>query len=324
MATHRRALTGLPTPKSPLDLWGQLMFLGVEDRMAPNWWAFRARYCIVEDTTIHRRNPNNGRVEAIKKKVVVGTRNLDQLQVRMAPFSFRALKADCLDLPPKIYEQATVHLSVAQQRAYHEMMKFATTELEAGLFASAKNAVGRITRLHQITCGFLVAEDGSVTELDNGRLVALTDTIDEMSGSLIIWCAYQQDVRRVTRHLHAIYPDRTVVQYYGPTPQSERAANVQAFQDGHADFFVGTAATGGFGITLTAAHNVIYYSCSFDLEHRLQSEDRCHRDGQTCAVTYVDLVANRTVDVKVLRALRDKKNVADAIMGDGVRAWLEL
>jgi SNF2 family DNA or RNA helicase len=320
-ARYRRALTGLATPKNPLDLWGQMEFLDLSYMLARNWFQFRARYCIMSSKSFQVRGAHAGTMKQAMQ--IVGYRNLDELQRKMEPVSFRALKAECLDLPPKIYERAEVEMTPEQSGAYRDMLKTATVELENGYFASARNAVARLLRLHQITCGFLVDEEGHSHELPCAKLSILTDTIDEMQGQVIIWCAYQHDVLAVTRRLEETYPARRVAQYYGPTKSEARAAAVEGFQRGEIDFFVGTAATGGFGITLTAAHNVIYYSNSFDLEHRLQSEDRCHRDGQHHPVTYVDLVTPRTVEDKILKTLQAKKSVADTVMGDGMREWLK-
>jgi SNF2 family DNA or RNA helicase len=99
---------------------------------------------------------------------------------------------------------------------------------------------------------------------------------------------------------------------------------VDAFQDPASElrFFVGQPRTGGFGLTLTAANTVIYYSNSYDLETRLQSEDRAHRIGQTNKVTYIDFYAPKTVDEKILKSLRSKINLATQVLGEDYREWL--
>ena len=76
-------------------------------------------------------------------------------------------------------------------------------------------------------------------------------------------------------------------------------------------------------MTLTAASYAIYYSNSFDLEVRLQSEDRCHRIGTTKNVTYIDIEANKTIDKKIIKALRDKKSLADMITQDPMSIFME-
>lgn len=325
LAIVKRAMTGMATPKNPLDLWGQMEFLGLSGLLGVNWFAYRARYCQMEVKKFHKSGQGQGLPKG-KAARIVGYRNLDKLADVMRPYVYRALKKDCLDLPPKIYQQVSVELTDRQRAAYRDMLKLSTTELEDGVYASALNAIGRITRLHQILCGWIVDESGVVHEVETNRLDVMCDVIDEMTGKIIIWCAYQHDVIAVRNRLQKQYAGErgAVVTYYGPTSTAERREAVEAFQNGEADFFVGTASTGGFGITLTSSNNTIYYSNSFDLEHRLQSEDRNHRDGTTSAVTYVDLVSRGTVDVKIIRALMSKKSVADVIMDGGVQPWLTL
>ena len=114
-----------------------------------------------------------------------------------------------------------------------------------------------------------------------------------------------------------------MVDYYGLTPQEDRQNNIQRFQnDPECRFILGTPQTGGYGITLTAANTVIYYSNGYDLEKRLQSEDRAHRIGQKKAVTYVDLMAEKTVDEKIVKALRKKINIASEVLGEELRDWI--
>ena len=119
------------------------------------------------------------------------------------------------------------------------------------------------------------------------------------------------------------YGEGSVVDYYGLTPQEDRQPNIKRFQDDpKCRFIVGTPSTGGYGITLTAANTVIYYSNGYDLEKRLQSEDRAHRIGQKKSVTYVDLMADDTVDEKIVQALRKKINIASEVLGEELRSWI--
>ena len=114
-----------------------------------------------------------------------------------------------------------------------------------------------------------------------------------------------------------------MVDYYGLTPQDQRQKNKDAFQnDSKVRFFIGTPATGGYGLTLTAANTVIYYSNGYDLEKRIQSEDRAHRIGQKKSVTYVDLLAEETVDSKIVKSLRKKINIASKVMGEELKSWI--
>jgi SNF2 family DNA or RNA helicase len=120
------------------------------------------------------------------------------------------------------------------------------------------------------------------------------------------------------------YGMTSVATYYGGTEVEERQNIVDRFQDPEEDlrFFVGNPRTGGYGLTLTAANLVVYYSNSFDLEVRLQSEDRAHRIGQTSKVTYVDFITPGTVDEHIVKALRNKINIASQVLGEEVKNWI--
>ena len=112
--------------------------------------------------------------------------------------------------------------------------------------------------------------------------------------------------------------------YYGLTPQDKRQDNIKNFQDKESPvrFLVGTTATGGYGITLTAASTMIYYSNGYDLEKRQQSEARIDRIGQESPMTYIDIIAENTIDDKIVVALRKKVNIASQIMGEELKDWI--
>ena len=149
------------------------------------------------------------------------------------------------------------------------------------------------------------------------------DILEEMEGKAIIWANYQKDVAQIIEHIEKEYGPGSVVDYYGLTPQEDRQENIRKFQNGsECRFLVGTPQTGGYGITLTKANTVIYYSNGYDLEKRLQSEDRAHRIGQKKNVTYIDIICDDTVDEKIVKALRDKINIASEVLGEELKAWI--
>ncbi len=147
--------------------------------------------------------------------------------------------------------------------------------------------------------------------------------LDELEGKAIIWANYQHDIRNIIKEVVKVHGPGSIVDYYGLTPQNERQKNRDAFQnDPKVRFLVGTPQTGGYGITLTAANTVIYFSNGYDLEKRIQSEDRAHRIGQKKSVTYVDIIAEDTVDEKIVKALRDKVNIASQVLGEELKSWI--
>ena len=178
-------------------------------------------------------------------------------------------------------------------------------------------------RLHQITCGHFTADDGSIQKIDNNRVKELMDVLEETEGKAIIWANYQRDVINIVHEIIKKYGPGSVVDYYGLTAQEDRQDHIRKFQnDSKCRFLIGTPQTGGYGITLTQANTVIYYSNGYDLEKRLQSEDRAHRIGQNKKVTYVDIIAEDTVDEKIVKALRSKINIASEVLGEDLKEWI--
>jgi len=312
-AEYRRILTGSPVTKSPLDLYSQCTFLNEGLLDFTSYYAFRNRYAHMID-----RNFGGRRVQ-----IVGSYQRLDELEQTLKAFSYRVQKADCLDLPKKIFINRTVELTPEQKSAYATMKSAALAKLK-GKLATAPHVLTQLMRLHQITCGHLKSDDGEITNFKHNRIEELVDVIDEMEGKVIIWANYVHDIEQITKELEKEYGEGCVVQYYGKVSSEDRQAAIKKFQDpkSNVKYFIGNTQTGGYGITLTAASNVIYYSNSYDLEKRLQSEDRAHRIGQHKPVTYVDLIAEKTVDDKIIKALRKKINIASTVMGDTVQDWI--
>ena len=312
-ALYRRILTGSPVTKSPLDLYTQCGFLDDELLGFSSYYAFRSRYAHMVE-----RNFGGRRVQIVKNY-----QRLDELSKLITPFSYRVLKEDCLDLPDKIYVRREVELTDEQVKLYSTMKQMALASLN-GQLLTAPNVLTQLMRLHQITCGHFKSDDGKIQELKNNRIEELMSILDETEGKAIIWANYIYDIERIVEAIKKQYGDDSVVQYYGAINTDERQKNIERFQDPLSPFrfFVGNPQTGGYGITLTAANTVIYYSNGYDLEKRLQSEDRAHRIGQKKSVTYIDLIAEGTVDEKIVKALRKKIDIASQIMGEELKDWI--
>ena len=308
----KRILTGSPITKSPLDLFTQCAFLSPELLGFSSYLAFRNRYAEMKTLHMHGR----------QIQIVNGFKNLGELSNKLKEFSYRVLKEDCLDLPDKIFIKREIQLSPDQRRLYDQMKKEAIAILK-GKQSTTVNTLTQLMRLQQITCGHFTADDGATQPIANNRITELMDVLEETEGKAIIWAHYQYDITAIIDAVSKKYGKESIVDYYGLTPQEERQPNIKSFQDDpKCRFIVGTPSTGGYGITLTAANTVIYYSNGYDLEKRLQSEDRAHRIGQKKSVTYVDIMADDTVDEKIVQALRKKINIASEVLGEELRSWI--
>jgi SNF2 family DNA or RNA helicase len=309
---YRRIMTGSPVTKNPLDLYTQCEFLDPFLLNHSSYYSFRNRYAQMK--TMHVRGRSI--------QVVHAFQNLSELSEKLQGFSYRVLKEDCLDLPPKNWTKRHITLSTEQKKVYDQMKKEALATLN-GKVTSTMTVITQLMRLQQITCGHFVADDGSTQEIKNNRITELMEVLDEIEGKAIIWGHWQKDIQSIAGEIEKVYGPRSVVSYYGLTPQDERQDNIRRFQDDpECRFMVGTPSTGGYGITLTAANTVIYYSNGYDLEKRLQSEDRAHRIGQKKNVTYIDIIAEDTVDDKIVKSLRKKINIASEVLGEDLKTWI--
>ena len=313
LASYRRILTGSPVTKSPLDLFSQCKFLDPYHLGYDSYYAYRSRYAHMLDRNFGGR----------KVQIVGSYRKLGELAEKLDAFSYRVLKEDCLDLPPKVFTKRIVELTSEQQKVYDQMKQMALAMLD-GKLMSTVNVMTQLMRLHQVTCGTFKADDGTVTHLKNNRLTTLMDCLEETEGKVIIWATYREDIKKIVESLKKAYGEASTVEYHGGVDASLRQGYIAQFQDVKSPtrYFVGNPSTGGYGITLTAANTMIYYSNSYDLEKRLQSEDRAHRIGQTGSVTYVDLIAEKTIDERIVKALRQKVNIANEIMGEDIKDWI--
>jgi len=312
-ARYRRILTGSPVTKSPMDLYQQCAFLSDGCLNVSSYYVFQARYAVTVERQLNTHS----------FKQIVGYRRLDELKEKLDRFAFRVKKEECLDLPDKLYVKREVDLTPEQVKAYNEMKALALAQIDGGI-VSTVNALTQIMRLHQIVCGHVKLDDGTVVELPSKRMDELLAIVEETDGKIIIWANYRHDIEAIKLALAKEYGMNSVATYYGDTESEERQRIVNDFQNPESElrFFVGNPSTGGYGLTLTAASTMVYYSNSFDLEKRLQSEDRAHRIGQTKNVTYIDLIAVGTVDEKIVKALRAKIDIATQVLGEEIKAWL--
>ena len=160
------------------------------------------------------------------------------------------------------------------------MKVLALAQMDGKIMTTA-TVLTQLMRLQQITCGHFTSDDGTIKEIDSNRLPELMNVLEEIEGKVVIWAHWQRDVHRIIREISKKFGENSFVDYYGLTPMSERQKNIEKFQDPNSPvkYFIGTTQTGGYGITLTAASNMIYYSNGYDLEKRQQSEARIDRIG---------------------------------------------
>ena len=217
----------------------------------------------------------------------------------------------------------SVDLTDEQKKVYKQMKQEAIAFLNGKMVTSA-TVITQLMRLHQITCGHFKANDGSTQDLKNNRIGALMDVLEEVEGKAVIWAHYRHDIDKIRQAISKKYGENTIVTYYGDTTTDDRQRAIKKIQDKDSPvrFIIGTPQTGGYGITLTGASTMIYYSNGYDLEKRQQSEARIDRIGQEKPMTYIDIICENTVDTRIVKALRKKVDIATQIMGEELKEWI--
>lgn len=311
-ALYRRIATGTPM-EQPFDIWPQLRFLD-QDFWARNGFAtfesFKQRYGVY--TTQYGRGRS--------WEQLVAHRNLDELSEIIKQITWRLEKHNTLDLPPKTYAKRYFEMTPAQRRAYDELKNNDLTRLLSGDELSADAAIVKMLRLQQIACGYVACEaeqpSQQVDPDKNVRMDLVCAAVAERTEPSIIFHRFQADIEEMVRRL-----GNECVRFDGSVSSDDRVRARQAFQAGDKKYLVGSKAA-FIGLTLTAAKFVDYYSNSFSLTDRLQSEDRAHRIGQTGTVVYTDWMATDTIDEYIVKRLRGKKDVFETVLQDEVKAWI--
>lgn len=336
-ATYRRIMTGTPVTKGPLNLFSQFQFLQPGLLGFSSYYTYRARYSILRglvtdkktgETTEWARDDKSGEFVEIDWKnqrgfkIPVAWRNLDELGDRIAPYSYRVLKEDCLDLPEKMYQKRETFMTDEQQHIYETMRKESIAELDAQEYVISTHVLAKRLRLHQITCGFLPKEDKTIHWISNAKVESLMEALEECGGKACIWVDFRPSFLRIAEALKEAYGEKSFVEYHGGISPEQRERNRLSYLAGDHDWFVGNPSVGGKGLTLVVANNSYYFSNTDNLENRLQSEDRIHRPGQHWPCTYTDLLVPGTVDVSIIENLRKGVDVARRITKDNYREWI--
>lgn len=313
---YRRVLTGSPVTKSPMDVYAQCEFLGPRLLGCDSYYAFQGRYAVTQKR----------KMGAHSFEQIVGYRNLDDLSNRIDQIAYRVLKKDCLDLPEKTYTARYVSMTDEQAKMYEDLRREAFTLINGKDLVSTPVVITQLLRLQQVLSGHLKTDEGDTLTFKSNRMEALLEIMEEHSGKAIIWSRFRHDIIAITDALKAVYGEDAAASYFGDTSDETRNDIVRNFQNpGHPlRFFVGNPATAGYGLTLTEANLVVYYANSFDLEHRLQSEDRAHRIGQKNPVLYIDLITENTVDERIVGALRNKIDIGAMVLREEARTWLKV
>jgi len=294
--THARrlCLTGTPMPHSPLDLYGQFRFLDPQV-FGTSYTRMRARYAECDV-----RFPSK----------VKRWRNQDELATKLDAHSWRVTADEVLDLPDAIHETLAVELSPKVMRFYRTLEKEMAAEIEAGTVTAA-NALTKLLRLAQATGGYCRIDGAAgVTPIDGvpAKRMTLQDRLEDLpvTEPVVVFCRFRSDLDDVAAAAREL--GREYAEVSGERKDLER------WQAGDAEILGVQMQSGGVGIDCSRAAYAFYYSLGYSLGDYEQSLARLRRPGQTRCVRYYHLVCQGTVDEQVYAALRERRNVVDAVL----------
>lgn len=300
-AGYRLLLTGTLITNKAIDVFSPYKFLN-PTIFGTSFYAFRSRYFDMVGYGNH--------TPVLKRSMEA------ELSARLHSIAYRAAKADCLDLPETTDVVRQVELEPAARKIYRSLVKESFAELASGE-VTAPNVLTRLLRLSQLTGGFLGSdENAAVQQISSAKLSAMEDILESAVAEgqkLVIIARFLPEIRAIGKEL-----DRRGLRYACITGEvQDRAAQVVQFQnDPDVPVFVGQIATAGLGLTLTAASTMVFYSLDYSMSNYEQAKARIHRVGQRNPCTYIHLIAKGTVDEKVLTALRNKADLAKALVDD--------
>lgn len=275
MATYRRILTGTPLAGGPLDAYAQMRFLHPTAIFKYNYFAFRGRYA---------------QMGGFQSRQVVGYKNLDHLSKVLAEHSFMATKDEYLDLPPRTTQIRNVDMSATSWKIYRTLVDELVVEFAGGEM-HIDMAMKKITKLRQLTGGWIKDDEGVAHPVGMEKLSELKHLLDECQGQkVIIWCEFVHEILA----LQQIHPMAKV--FHGGMNPTARDEARHAFEHGNAPIIIIQNATGSMGLTLNAASVSIFYSNSNYPLHKQQSRDRNYRKGQDKPVTEYELIVRGSID----------------------------
>jgi len=327
-AHSKRIMSGLWTPRAPIDLFAQCQFLDPRILRVSNEWAFKARYAVMKRRLIVI--PGQFNKDGSKKlrpfQEIVAWKNLEELQRRIAKYSYRVRAEDCLDLPEKMYVTRDVELTKEQRQMMQELRAFGHAVIgDSDRFVTPKIVIELIARMMQITCGFVMDDERVLREVPERKTDELVELLSEHVGKAVIWCPWKPPLFKIIRRLQKEFGPESVAQWHGGNTTTRDQEERRFINDPRCLYMCATQGAGMRGNTWVVPDLVVYYANNYDLEQRDQSERRTWRKGQTKKVKYVDLITEKTSNWSewtIVRSLRKKMNIASMMNQEDVREWL--
>lgn len=284
---RRYVLSGTPNPNSNLELFPQMKFV-LPDLFGSSFYGWQATY-------FHQdmRDPH---------KWYQTQEDKDRLFSRLSDGCVFLNKEDCIDLPPKVFEIKNYVLLKNQKRIYDDMIMNIRNNINQW---SKFEFTAKLMKLREITSGFVINKDESITEFDTNKDNILESIFEEIGKQpIIIWCQFHHEIERLSEKYNGVALT---------SKTKNRDEIIRYFKNGKIERLFTHPKLLGKGLTFVNCTYNIYYSLSFSYEEFRQSQDRIHRIGQNNKCTYIILQGENTIDEKIYNCLQRKRNIVDEL-----------
>jgi len=292
---HRYVLSGTPAPNNEGEHWAQIkMITGPGNEcLHDNFYAFRSMF--------FQTIPLGLTGQKIFK---FRTGMQEVLLDAIAPITHVVRKQDALDLPEQVHQIRNVVLSGPELKAYETMEKDLVLRLKDETILST-NALVEVMKLRQLTSGFIYGED--THRVGRSKLNELVDLLDAIGDNqVIIWANFKEEIQSLLKEL----PDSQALW----SGCADRDQTVRDFVAGKFRYLIANPQSAAHGLTFTNCRYAVYFSLNYSYEMLKQSQDRIHRIGQKYSTTYYYLLANKTIDPVIYRALNGKASLSQATL----------
>lgn len=284
---HRFVLSGCPTPNHNSEIFPQMKFVD-SDVFGNNYYGFLARY-FHQDMV----NPHFWfQTEEDKERYFS----------RLSEKSVFLKKEDCIDLPEKVFEVRRFDMAKQQRQYYDDLVNDIRENINQW---SKFEFTAKLMKLREVTSGFVINKDGSVSGFENSKEQLLDEVLKELGGrQIIVWCQFQHEIDTLAAKFGGV----------GLTSKTNNRDDIiRDFKEGRTRLLFTHPKLVGKGLTFTGCTYNVYYSLSFSYEEFKQSQDRIHRIGQNDKCTYIILQARNSIEEKMYDCVQRKGNAVDEL-----------
>ena len=287
-------LTGTPSPNGHMDLWAQLWLIDMGQRLGRTLTSYRTKY--------FKPGRSNGHV-VYDWILRPGAGDEISRQIQDVTVSLKA--EDWLEVPDLIETDVRIALSPAESKAYRDFERDQLMSLD-GKDIEALTAAALANKLLQFTGGAMYDTEHGWHEVGDAKLRALEDIIEAAGDEpVLVFYQFKHELARLQERFKALQP----VTFSGE-PET-----LKAWNDGRIRLLLCQPASVQYGLNMqSGGHIIVWYTPTWNLEQYQQANARLHRQGQTRPVLCYRLIAEGTIDDRVVSAVGGKNAAQEALL----------